>query len=285
MTIFYPDVSGYQGSIDLAGVPAACAKATEGTGYASPWYAAQEAEAARSGAFFFAYHFLHAGSAPQQAAHCHSVTGDMPLMLDFEPTAASAPGLGDAAEFTREYRRLGGACWLAYLPHWYWLQLGAPDLKPLRNLGMLLVSSAYPGGYTGDHGSGWQPYGGMSPVIWQYTASQALHGQRVDYNAYRGTLAELKSLVRTGKLPGTTTGPVMPASVLHVGSQGADVELLQGKLAGSHLPGVRGIAVDGVFGQQTETAVRNFQSLEGLAVDGIVGPETWHAVWALLSPA
>jgi peptidoglycan hydrolase-like protein with peptidoglycan-binding domain len=283
MTIFYPDISGWQGgSVDLAGVPAACAKVTEGTGFTSPAYAEQKAEAARSGAFFFAYHFLRRGDAQGQAAYCHARVGATPLMLDFEPTGSSAPNLTDAAAFITAYRKAGGTCWLAYLPHWYWLQLGAPDLKPLRDLGMLLVSSAYPGGYPGDHGSGWDSYGGMNPTIWQYTASQALHGQRVDYNAYRGTLAQLESLVRTGKLPGSKPGvPVMPVSVLRLGSQGGDVSLLEEKLAGSHLPGVRGIAVDGVFGQQTETAVRNFQSLEGLAVDGIVGPATWPMVWAL----
>jgi hypothetical protein len=284
-TLFYPDISGYQGNIDLAGVPAACAKATEGSSYASPAYAAQKAEAARSGAFFFGYHFLRHGDAAAQARHCHSVVGKVPLMVDFEPTGSSAPRLADCTEFIRAYRAEGGVTHLDYLPHWYWLQLGAPDLKPLRDLGMLLVSSAYPGSYTGDHASGWAPYGGMSPVIWQYTSTQALHGQRVDYNAYRGTLAELESLVRTGKLPGSKPGvpgvPVMPASVLHLGSQGGDVTLLQERLSGSHLEGVRGIAVDGVFGQQTDTAVRNFQKLKGLAVDGIVGPETWRAVWAL----
>jgi len=282
MTLYYPDISGYQGNIDLAGVPAACAKATEGTGFTSPAYAEQKAMAARDGAFFLAYHFLHHGNAVAQAAHCHAVAGGTPLMLDFEPAGSSAPQLADAMSFTDDYRKAGGIINLVYLPHWYWLQLGAPDLKPLRDRGMLLVSSAYPGGYPGDHGSGWDSYGGMSPVIWQYTASQALHGQRVDYNAYRGTLAELESLVRTGKLPGTKPGvPVMPVSVLHLGSQGGDVALLQGKLAGSGLRGVRGIAVDGVFGAQTETAVRNFQEHEGLAVDGIVGPATWPLAWAL----
>lgn len=281
-TLFYPDISGYQGSIDLAGVPACCAKATEGTSYASPAYAAQKAEAAKSGAFFFAYHFLRHGEPRTQAMWCRSRTAGVPLMLDFEPAGASAPTIADAVAFVSAYRGAGGACWLVYLPHWYWLQLGAPDLKPLRDLGMLLVSSAYPGGYPGDHGSGWSAYGGMSPVIWQYTSSQALHGQRVDYNAYRGTLPELESLVRTGKLPGSKPGvPVMPVSVLHLGSQGSDVVLLQERLSGGHLEGVRGIAVDGVFGKQTETAVRNFQALKGLAVDGIVGPATWPLVWAL----
>jgi peptidoglycan hydrolase-like protein with peptidoglycan-binding domain len=39
-----------------------------------------------------------------------------------------------------------------------------------------------------------------------------------------------------------------------------------------------GLSVDGVFGAQLETAVKEFQQGAGLKVDGIVGPLTWAAL-------
>ena len=56
---------------------------------------------------------------------------------------------------------------------------------------------------------------------------------------------------------------------LENGSEGRQVRILQQTL---------GIAVDGIFGTQTETAVRTFQAAHGLEVDGIVGPRTSAAL-------
>jgi peptidoglycan hydrolase-like protein with peptidoglycan-binding domain len=52
-------------------------------------------------------------------------------------------------------------------------------------------------------------------------------------------------------------------------SEGRQVELVQRAL---------GIAVDGIYGPETEAAVRSFQAAHALAVDGIVGPETSAAL-------
>jgi peptidoglycan hydrolase-like protein with peptidoglycan-binding domain len=56
---------------------------------------------------------------------------------------------------------------------------------------------------------------------------------------------------------------------LQAGSEGRQVRILQHKL---------GIAVDGVYGPQTEAAVRAFQQREGLPIDGAVGQQTSAAL-------
>jgi hypothetical protein len=68
-------------------------------------------------------------------------------------------------------------------------------------------------------------------------------------------------------------GPKWPAGVtLRFGNKGNSVEALQRALASSGIRGVRGILADGYFGEQTQTAVRNFEASENLPVDaGIAG--------------
>jgi hypothetical protein len=41
--------------------------------------------------------------------------------------------------------------------------------------------------------------------------------------------------------------------------------------------------VDGIFGTNTEQAVRAFQTAQGLAVDGVIGPRTWDALFGSAS--
>jgi peptidoglycan hydrolase-like protein with peptidoglycan-binding domain len=67
--------------------------------------------------------------------------------------------------------------------------------------------------------------------------------------------------------PPTTTEHVI---VLSSGTEGRQVNLLQKALGGIH--------VDGIFGPETEEAVRTYQSSKGLSVDGVVGPQTVAAL-------
>ena len=63
-------------------------------------------------------------------------------------------------------------------------------------------------------------------------------------------------------------------STIKRGSRGDDVERLQTMLnnAGYSLD------VDGIFGEKTQSAVRQYQRNQGLDVDGIVGTNTWGAL-------
>jgi peptidoglycan hydrolase-like protein with peptidoglycan-binding domain len=62
------------------------------------------------------------------------------------------------------------------------------------------------------------------------------------------------------------------------GSTGNPVRRAQKRLT---LGGYDTNGVDGVFGAETEAAVRRFQGDRGLTVDGIVGPRTWEEIDAL----
>lgn len=195
MTIWYPDVSNHEGAMPLeSGTVAVCAKASEGTTYADPYYGHYKAEAARVGALFFAYHFLHEHSGAAQASVCHGIVGSgINVMIDLEPTAGNNPTLQDAVDFATEFRTLGGLCTLVYLPHWYWQQLGSPSLAPLAAAGLSVVASNYTA--YAETGPGWAGYGGLNPVIWQYTDALPYSGQSVDFNAFRGTVAGLQALL------------------------------------------------------------------------------------------
>jgi peptidoglycan hydrolase-like protein with peptidoglycan-binding domain len=74
------------------------------------------------------------------------------------------------------------------------------------------------------------------------------------------------AVAATGVEPTTTTEHTVTISSE---SQGRQVEMLQEAL---------GIGVDGVYGPETEDAVRSFQRAHGLTADGIVGPATLGAL-------
>ena len=77
--------------------------------------------------------------------------------------------------------------------------------------------------------------------------------------------------------PGAAT-PVLPISY---GSAGNDVRTLQIRLnrISANFPAIPKIPLtDGIFAEDTEAAVREFQRVFGLDVDGIVGKSTWYTV-------
>ena len=75
-------------------------------------------------------------------------------------------------------------------------------------------------------------------------------------------------------------GSVSPWPLVKKGDQQHPVQTLQ------YLLRARGhqVTVDGIFGPNTDSAVRAFQREKGLSVDGIVGPVTWRALVSGMLP-
>lgn len=86
-------------------------------------------------------------------------------------------------------------------------------------------------------------------------------------------------LVQNAPTAGTTeSAPVVP---LRLGSVNDDVRVLQLRLnrISANYPSIPKILlVDGIFGSDTEAAVRRFQEIFGLAADGVVGKSTWYYI-------
>jgi peptidoglycan hydrolase-like protein with peptidoglycan-binding domain len=70
---------------------------------------------------------------------------------------------------------------------------------------------------------------------------------------------------------GNQTWPVLIIEV-STGSTGAAVRAVQSQIHSRS----GWLAVDGIFGPETDSAVRFFQQDTGIGVDGIVGPNTWN---------
>jgi len=101
------------------------------------------------------------------------------------------------------------------------------------------------------------PDGIIGPITWDYIVKQ--------YQLVTG---------------GTSISLEYPGTPLRIGSAGSSVRLMQSFLSElrSPYPSLPAIAVDGIFGPNTQAAVVGFQRLFGLTPDGIIGPVTWYEI-------
>ena len=86
-------------------------------------------------------------------------------------------------------------------------------------------------------------------------------------------------IVNNAPIQGITTS--YPGTPLRRGTSGPSVVIVQVALnrISQNYPAIPKISsVDGIFGAQTEAAVRKFQEIANLTVDGIVGRATWYAI-------
>ncbi|MGW3545903.1 glycoside hydrolase family 25 protein [Nocardia niigatensis] len=206
MTLWGIDISGWQAGIDLdqvarEGFSAVIAKASEGQNYTSPAYAEQKAGAQRAGLRFMAYHYVRAGSPAAQVDNYERAEADrrVPVMLDHEENSGNVENLRAVhAEFVRRGYRVA----LIYLPRWYWRDridhFGNPNLFGLPPLMASSYGDDQPGYasalYPGDDAEGWNPYGGGTVAILQFTQRARVAGLQIDAWAFRGDMAALDAL-------------------------------------------------------------------------------------------
>lgn len=210
-TLFFPDVSNNQWSSNdqltgflsqlhpqFAGV---VHKVSQGSSYADPYWQTCRSWCEGNNMSWVGYHYVTTDDPNAQAAQWNANNGGPFAMLDFES------GAGDMGNFWRvvdAFNNAGISISLAYIPAWYWQQIGEPDLSYLTRNQISLVSSNYPAGpgtatdiYAhagGDGGPGWASYGGASPTVWQFTDRATIAGIDVDCNAYRGEGPNLDAL-------------------------------------------------------------------------------------------
>lgn len=86
-------------------------------------------------------------------------------------------------------------------------------------------------------------------------------------------------IVQNAPIEGITES--YPGTPLQIGSTGPFVTVIQASLnrIGQNYPAIPKInPVDGIFGPETEEAVRQFQQIFSLTSDGIVGRATWYQI-------
>lgn len=95
--------------------------------------------------------------------------------------------------------------------------------------------------------------------VWTYVEPQILTPTWIHFDKRRGNPA-----CSTGGYP-----------QIQMGSRGAYVMIAQDDL---NTLGYKTGGLDGIFGSNTQTAVKSYQQNKGLAVDGIVGCNTWRSL-------
>lgn len=242
MTLFISDTSGYQPDFDYAGsgLDAHAIKATEGSTYRNPSFAAQLSRARATGKPTIAYHYVHAGDVAGQLANIRgAVSAAAPVMLDLE----AGGDVATTRSLASALRSAGYVVPLLYCPAW-WLSANGGLNIDTRSIAPLW-SSQYPAGGSnlvsvyaaagGDSGPGWGSYGGQAPALWQFSSSISIGGySAIDVSAYRGTRTQLAALL--GGTPGRTNPMefLVDLSTVQPDESYTDVARVQGSvLAGS----------------------------------------------------
>jgi hypothetical protein len=179
-------------------------KVSQGSGFVDPYWAIYKSwcEDQTHPMSWLGYHYVDTSDPAAQAANFVGADGGSWAMLDFEQGSGTIDNFWNVVN---AFNAAGVSVSLAYLPKWYWSQIGQPDLSSLASNQISLVASNYTatgslspgasyGSAGGNNGPGWAAYGGALPTCWQYTNAAVIGGVSVDGNAYDGPGPNLDAL-------------------------------------------------------------------------------------------
>lgn len=111
---------------------------------------------------------------------------------------------------------------------------------------------------------------------WRTLAADGDYGPDTEeiVRAYQGFTGLTVDGIVGGMTWGRLTDGGSPASTVHSGDRGDAVSAAQTEMAKHKY--LTTAQVDGVFGPETDAAVRRFQKDAAIADDGTVGPYTWQ---------
>ena len=223
------DVSHWDGTIDWGqvadgGQTFVFMKATEGTGFTDPEFAANWQGAKAAGVARGAYHFFHSNVDPiQQADYFLSVAGndfshDLPPMLDLEVTdnSTNAVVASTALAWLQHVQEVTGRAPVVYTSARFMNSIGNPsgfEAYPLFVANWQVTCPNVPTPWTG-----W--------VFWQSTDSETVSGisgaSAVDGDSFNGDLAGLIALTDGGPPPVIVdAGPATTSSSSSSSSSGS----------------------------------------------------------------
>jgi GH25 family lysozyme M1 (1,4-beta-N-acetylmuramidase) len=220
---FHADGSSYQGTINWAAVKKAgfgggAEKVTEGAGYVNPfWPTARAALLAEAGPDFTpgAYLYLTAGNGAGQADYFASKAGSIPgfvIWVDAERAASGpSPSVADARACVARLRVL-------YPHNRIGLYAGSSFTGgAYLTFADLLWSPHYVAGsgtpvdvYRGVPASFWDTYGGLVPVMVQFSQTVLVAGVigEADCSAFRGTAVQMRSALLGIPAPKPPPAPI-----------------------------------------------------------------------------
>ena len=266
------DVAKWQGVIDWAkvrkaGVKLAILKITQKNGAIEGAFERNYAGCIAQGIPVGGYRYVYAKTVNEAQKEARALVSvlkgrEMPcgVWLDMEDKSLLKCGKSTLAAVIEAERKILAAA--GYMVGVYCNQYWYNSVLPSHSINLPWWIAKY-GSNNGKKQSPPKIRQGQTLYGWQYTSKggiSGIHGA-VDLDAVY--------VAPPGVKKDNATRPT-----LRKGDRGEYVRYLQ------QLLNVKGyqLQADGIWGVQTDTAVRNFQYKAGLTVDGIVGPKTWAAL-------